>query len=377
MKVLIVHSFYSIDGGENKRVLEDVEMFKSRGHEVELYSKNNVTNYFQDIFELLISPFNPFVYFQLKRLIKRFKPDVVHVHNTWYKLGPSAYFAIKISNAKLFQSLHNLRFFCANAFMLRNGNECTKCLDNKIFSIKYSCYKNRVLSAMSSLHYLIIGKISIFTQSNFYFFSPNYFFDRLIKDLYGLEDANIVKFPNYVKDFQLIPEEKLNLPTEYLLIVGRNSNEKGLDKFLELWKSLDTDLKLVIASPDNLSIGSKNIFYLNNTSDEQLAYVYKNSKGVIIPSNWVEGFPRVIIETSSVNKPIIMSDKIAISQLDSLKEYVLTFNLESKETLEKALEELDNKINDSQFQFRNWYIENFSKDAYLDNIFNEYKAKVK
>ena len=72
-----------------------------------------------------------------------------------------------------------------------------------------------------------------------------------------------------------------------------------------------------------------------------------------------------------------MSDKIAISQLDSLKEYVLTFNLESKETLEKALEELDNKINDSQFQFRNWYIENFSKDAYLDNIFNEYKAKVK
>ena len=136
---------------------------------------------------------------------------------------------------------------------------------------------------MSSLHYLIIGKISIFTQSNFYFFSPNYFFDRLIKDLYGLEDANIVKFPNYVKDFQLIPEEKLNLPTEYLLIVGRNSNEKGLDKFLELWKSLDTDLKLVIASPDNLSIGSKNIFYLNNTSDEQLAYVDKNSKGVIIP----------------------------------------------------------------------------------------------
>lgn len=377
MKVLIIHSFYSIDGGENKRVLEDVEMFKSRGHEVELYSKNNVTNYFQDIFELLISPFNPFVYFQLKRLLKRFKPDVVHVHNTWYKLGPSAYFAIKISSAKLFQSLHNLRFFCANAFMLRNGNECTKCLDNKIYSIKYSCYKNRVLSALSSLHYFIISKISLFTQSNFYFFSPNYYFDCLIKDLYGLEDANIIKFPNYVKDFQLIPEEKISLPTKYLLIVGRNSNEKGLDKFLELWKSMNLDTKLVIVSPDNLSIGNKNIIYLNNTSDEQLAYIYKNSKGVIIPSNWVEGFPRVIIETSSVNKPIIMSDKIAISQLDSLKEYVLTFNLESKETLEKALEELDNKINDSQFQFRNWYIENFSKEAYLDHIFDEYKAKVK
>ena len=377
MKVLIIHSFYSIDGGENKRVLEDVEMFKSKGHEVMLYSKKNVTNYFQDIFELLISPFNPFVYFQLKRLLKRFKPDVIHIHNTWYKLGPSAYLAVKVSNVKLFQSLHNLRFFCANAFMLRNGNECTKCLDSKIFSIKYSCYKNRVLSAMSSLHYFIIGKISLFTQSNFYFFSPNYYFDRLIKDLYGLEDANIIKFPNYVKDFQLIPEEKMRLPTKYFLIVGRNSNEKGLDKFLELWKSINLDTKLVIVSPDNLSIGNKNIIYLKNISDEQLAYIYKNSKCVIIPSNWVEGFPRVIIETSSVNKPIIMSDKIAISQLDSLKEYALTFNLESRETLEKALEQLDNKTNDSEFQFRNWYIENFSKDAYLDNILNEYKATVK
>ena len=176
-----------------------------------------------------------------------------------------------------------------------------------------------------------------------------------------MEDANIIKFPNYVKDFQLIPEEKISLPTKYLLIVGRNSNEKGLDKFLELWKSMNLDTKLVIVSPDNLSIGNKNIIYLNNTSDEQLAYIYKNSKGVIIPSNWVEGFPRVIIETSSVNKPIIMSDKIAISQLDSLKEYVLTFNLESKETLEKALEELDNKINDSQFQFRIGILKIFQK----------------
>ena len=75
------------------------------------YIQKNVTNIIQDIFELLISPFNPFVYFQLKRLINKFKPDVIHIHNTWYKLGPAAYFALKISSANVFQSLHNLRFF--------------------------------------------------------------------------------------------------------------------------------------------------------------------------------------------------------------------------------------------------------------------------
>ena len=193
--------------------------------------------------------------------------------------------------------------------MLRSGKECTKCLDNRLFAVKYSCYKNRVLSALSSLHYFIIAKINLFNQSNFYFLA-NFYFDSLIKNLFGLKDANIIDFPNYVKDFQLIPEKKLNLPSEYYLIVGRSSNEKGLDQFLKLWKSINIDTKLIIVSADNLSIGNKNIIYLNNTSDEQLAYIYKNSKGVIVPSNWVEGFPRVIIETSSVNKPIIIVIKL-------------------------------------------------------------------
>ena len=261
--------------------------------------------------------------------------------------------------------------------MLRNGSECTKCLDNKIFAVKYSCYKNRILSAFSSLHYFIIGKISLFSQSNFYFFSPNYYFTNLIKDLFGLEDANIIDFPNYVKDFEFLSEEKLNLPNKYFLIVARNSNEKGLNKFLKLWRSLNHNTKLVIVSEGGISVGNKNIIFFNSPSDEQLAYIYKNSQCVIVPSNWVEGFPRVVIESSSVNKPVILNDKIAISKLESLKDYTITFNLDSKDTLEKALRELDNKINNPQIQFRTWYLENYSKDAYLNIIFKSYMKKVK
>ena len=373
MKILIIHSFYSIDGGENKRVLEDVEMFKSKGHEVMLYSKKNVTNYFQDILGLFISPFNPFVYFQLKRLIKTFNPDVIHIHNTWYKIGPAAYFALSKSKTNIFQSLHNLRFFCANAFMIRNGEECTKCLDSRFYAIKYSCYKNRGLSAISSLHYYIISKMRVFRKNNFYFFSPNYYFDKLIKNIFRLDDANIIEFPNYVKDFRAIKEKKILIPNKYYLVVGRSSIEKGLNKFLELWKLLDIKEKLVIVSPENLSIGNKNIIYLNNPSDDELAYIYKNCKAVIVPSNWVEGFPRVIIEASSVNKPIIISDKIAIAKLEALQNHITTFNLESLESLEKAISITKRFENSSDYNFRSWYDNNFSRNAYLKTIFDSYK----
>lgn len=372
MKILIIHSFYSIDGGENKRVLEDIEMFKSNGHEVMLYSKKNLTNYFHDILGLFISPFNPFVYFQLKRLLKTFNPDVIHIHNTWYKIGPAAYFALSKSKTNIFQSLHNLRFFCANAFMVRNGNECTKCLDSRFYAIKYSCYKNRGLSAISSLHYYIISKMRVFRKNNFYFFSPNYYFDKLIKNIFRLDDANIIEFPNYVKDFQAIKEKKVLIPNKYFLVVGRSSIEKGLDIFLGLWKLLDIKEKLVIVSPENLSIGNKNIIYLNNLSDDELAYIYKNCKAVIVPSNWVEGFPRVIIETSSVNKPIIISDKIAITKLESLQNHITTFNLESLESLEKAISITKRFENSSDYNFRSWYDNNYSREAYLKIIFDSY-----
>lgn len=372
MKILLIHSFYSIDGGENKRVLEDVEMFKSNGHEVMLYSKKNLTNYFHDILGLFISPFNPFVYFQLKRLLKTFNPDVIHIHNTWYKIGPAAYFALSKSKTNIFQSLHNLRFFCANAFMVRNGNECTKCLDSRFYAIKYSCYKNRGLSAISSLHYYIISKMRVFRKNNFYFFSPNYYFDKLIKNIFRLDDANIIEFPNYVKDFQAIEGKKVLIPNKYYLVVGRSSIEKGLNIFLGLWKLLDIKEKLVIVSPENLSIGNKNIIYLNNPSDSELAYIYKNCKAVIVPSNWVEGFPRVIIETSSVNKPIIISDKIAITKLAALQNHITTFNLESLESLEKAISITKRFENSSDYNFRSWYDNNFSREAYLKTIFDSY-----
>ena len=373
MKILIIHSFYSIDGGENKRVLEDVEMFKSEGHEVILYSKKNVTNYFHDILWLFLSPFNPLVYFQVKKLINSFNPDVIHIHNTWYKVGPAAYFALSKSKANIFQSLHNLRFFCANAFMLRNGEECTKCLDSRFYAIKFSCYKNRGLSAISSLHYFIISKMRVFRKNNFYFFSPNYYFDKLIKNIFRLENTNIIDFPNYVKDFQTLKEKNILIPNEYYLVVGRFSIEKGLNIFLELWKLLDIEEKLVIVSPENLSIGNKNIIYLNNPSDEELAYIYKNSRAVIVPSNWVEGLPRVIIETSSVNKPIIISDKIAITKLEILQNYITTFNLESLESLEKAISITKQFEDSSDYNFRSWYDKNFSREAYLKTIFDSYK----
>ena len=379
MKILIIHCYYTINGGENRRVDEDIELYKSLGYEVEIFSKSNNSQFFNTLFSLLFSSFNLLIYFELKKIIKDFNPDVIHIHNTWFKIGPAAYIALKHSQAKIFQSMHNLRFFCANAFMIRNGTECTKCIKSRLYSIKYNCYKNRVLSALSSFHYFIISKLVISKNNNIYFFSPNSYFDNFIKSSYKVSEKNILKFPNYVKDFNNIPIQAVEVPKNYYLLVGRNSNEKGIDLLIKLWDFLDEEVKLVVASGniETSKSKNKNIQFIDNCNDSQLSFLYQNCKAVIIPSIWAEGVPRVAIEASSVNKPIIFSEKVAISTLSEISEFTTRFDLSNLESLKLAINKVNTFEINGKFYFRKWYENNYSKEAYLKNIHLQYSRKVK
>lgn len=370
MKILIIHNFYKIDGGENRRVNEDILLYQQSNHEVLIYSKDNNQNVLIDIVYMIFSIFNPLVYFQVKKVLNDFNPDVIHIHNTWYKLGTAVYFAINKSSAKKFQSLHNLRFFCANAFMIRDDNECQLCLKSKWYSIKYKCYKNRLISGVSSFNSFLLKKFKVFNSNEFYFFSPNIFFSKLIKQYFNLSDDNILGFPNYTNDYYLYEKKEIDVPENFLLIIGRDSSEKGFKQFIENWNKIETSYSLVtIASNENLFINSKNLKVLNHVTDQNLAYLYNNCQAVVVPSIWKEGFPRVIIEAMSVNKPILVSDLVEISNLDDLKDSLIKINLKSSESIKNAI----NSLKDFKTDSRSYFLENFTKEKYLMNITKYYE----
>jgi glycosyltransferase involved in cell wall biosynthesis len=370
MKILIIHNFYKIDGGENKRVNEDMLLYQNSDHEVVLYSKDNNQNFFINIFYMLFSIFNPLVYFQVKKILKKFNPEVIHVHNTWYKIGTAAYFAINKSSAKKIQSLHNLRFFCANAFMIRDGNECQLCLKSKWYSFKYKCYKNRLFSGISSANSFLLKKLKVFNSNEYYFFSPNKYFTELTKKYFNIGDNFILGFPNYTNDYHIFEKKEVDTPDNFLLIVGRDSSEKGFKQFIENWDKIETNYSLVtMSSNENLHIGRKNLTVLNGITDENLAYLYNKCIAVVVPSIWKEGFPRVIIEALSVNKPLLVSDLVEIADLDDLKDSIIKINLKSSKSIENAL----NSLKDLKTDSRSYFLENFTKEKYLLGITKYYE----
>lgn len=378
MKLLIIHNFYVIDGGENKRVHEDIELLERNDIEVKLFSSNNIQNKLKSIFYVLISPFNISAYFKLSKLIKNFNPDVIHVHNTWYRMGFMVYLVLKKQSIPVFQTLHNLRFFCANALMYRNNSDCDLCLTSKFYSIKYSCYKNRLVSMVSSFNNFLILKSKVFNGNNFWFFSPNPYVSSLLSKKLKIGKNKILNFPNYVEDFLSVePDNSLKLEN-YLLIVSRNSSEKGVKEFLNVWKELNTEFNLAIVggSPETLNIGNNKIKFFSNISVNKLAYLYQNCFAVVIPSTWKEGFPRVIIESSSVNKPVILSENIEISKLDEIKEFSFTYNIKKRSDFKRALENVEQKLKNGDAGSRSWYEKYYTEEKYISYLLGSFKKAV-
>lgn len=63
-----------------------------------------------------------------KEAIGRFRPDVVHFHNTFPLLSPSALWAARRSGAAVVHTLHNFRPLCPGGNFFRAGEVCELCL---------------------------------------------------------------------------------------------------------------------------------------------------------------------------------------------------------------------------------------------------------
>ena len=88
---------------------------------------------------LLKRPFDPLVYFCSCRILKKIKPDIVHVHS-FGSLGFGVVLAAKKLGIPVAFSVYNYWCFCPSQTLMRNDNtvcsefhgpQCIKCLAEK------------------------------------------------------------------------------------------------------------------------------------------------------------------------------------------------------------------------------------------------------
>lgn len=388
-KILIVHNFYQIPGGEDTVVANEKKLLEDNGHEVVLYTRHNLEIKTMSKFKKLLLPvttvFNLKTYIDIKKIIKEQNINILHVHNTLTLISPSIYYASLKCKIPVIQTIHNFRLLCPGATFYRDGHICEDCVTKGLkCAVKHSCYRNSKLQTLlcfinTKIHKMtgIYGKINYICLTEFN--------KEKLLQFKEIKREQIFVKPNFVKNHEtIIPYEKRN--NQYIY-AGRLDKLKGIDILFEAWKQIGSNApKLIICGTGPLQDWCREFILKNNMKsielkgfvlNEETKKIIANSKALILPTQWYEGFPMTIVEAYSVEIPVIGSNigNVGILVDDGINGF--KFKYDSLDDLLKAIkkcESSDRKVmgENAYFKYKNEYSDetNYSilKDIYCKVI---------
>lgn len=318
-KILMVHNYYQIPGGEDTVVANEMQMLKKYGHYVVFYNRNNSElnemSKFQKLFLPVNTIFNFRTYRDIKRIIKREKIDIVHVHNTLNLISPSVYYAALNLGVPVVQTVHNFRLLCPGATFYRDGHICEDCVEKGLWcAIKHNCYRNSKWQTLACvINTRFHRMIGIYGKIN-YICLTDFNREKLLKLRQIKADKVFVK-PNFVESTQpFIPREKRK---NQFVFSGRLDKLKGIDLLLRAWNEMGEQApKLIVCGTGPMEEWCRRFVEKNKinvelrgfVSNEDVREILANSKALILPTRLYEGFPMSIVEAYSVGTPIICSN---------------------------------------------------------------------
>ena len=324
MKILLVHNFYgsSAPSGENTVYVAERELLRQHGHTVIEFTRHSDEIINRGIFGAvqgaLATPWNPFSKRTLQSVLRKEKPDVMHVHNTFPLLSPSIFHATKGLRTATVLTLHNYRTFCAAGIPMHDGVPCTECLDTRSVSpaLKYGCYrKNRLatlpLATMIALH----RKVKTWKKNVDAFIALTEFQKDKMTDA-GLPKENMyVKPPFYADPPVPLPWKERE---GKVVFVGRLGIEKGVHTLIEAWKLWGKGAPMLEVIGDGPEKDNLLKSIRGNGVEEKICFTGQldfsavrkrlgQARLLVLPSVCFEGFPIVIPEAFSLGVPVAAS----------------------------------------------------------------------
>jgi len=309
----LVHNYYRQAGGEDQAFAAEFCMLKNHGCQVFRYTVHN--DHINGMNSLILAQFtlwNKAIDSEVRKLIQKVRPDIIHFHNTFPLISPAAYYAAKAESIPVVQTLHNYRLLCPNALFFRNGHICEDCMGKFVPwpGVLNACYrKNRaatcVSAAMLSLHRALR---SYRRRVDMYIALTNFAQNKFIQG--GLPAEKIAVKPNFVDHDPGLGDVR----SAYAIFAGRLTQEKGVNILLAAWKEIGGKIPLKIVGDGPLASrvaeASRNISgieWLGHKSRQFVLNLMKDAMFLLFPSKWYEGFPNTIVEALACGLPVITS----------------------------------------------------------------------
>jgi glycosyltransferase involved in cell wall biosynthesis len=328
MRILIVHNRYrsAAPSGENRVVDQESEALEALGHEVMRFGRSSDEIGQWSMAKKASLPARTIwsreTYRDLKAVLQRDRPEVVHVHNTFPLLSAAVLHACRDARIPLVTTIHNYKLACASGTFFRDGATCHDCARGlPLPAMLHGCYReSRAATAPVAL------AMGLHRQAWRSLVSAYVFVSAAQRDL--LQGLGLPPSRVFVRH-NLIPgrgrPETARTPT--VVYAGRLDEAKGVRLLMAGWdgyrqKSGEPGLRLAIAGGGPLGhevaawAASRPSVEMHGTvSGDQCAELISRARAVLLPSAWQETFGLVAVEAMAAGVPPIAAGHGAFTEL--------------------------------------------------------------
>ncbi len=356
MKVLLVNNFYYNRGGDCTYMFALKRLLEQNGHKVVVFSMHHPLNFPSEYSKYFVSYinydeevrnisltsgikvlsrtiFSREARRKIERVIKDERPDIAHINNIHHHITPSIFYPLKRHGIPIVWTLHDYTIICPNTSFLAHGRICERCRRMKYFwAPLIRCKKDSFLASLVASIESTIHRLMKVNDLVDVLITPSEFLREKLID-YGFREDRIICLYHFTESDSGREETSCN---NYILYIGRISQEKGVKTLIDSIVELDIETKLKIIGDGYLKedmveyVKSKRtdkVEFLGHLSHDEVLKYIRGSRFVVVPSEWYENYPFAVIEAFACGKAVIGSNTGGLPELIRDTERGLLFKM--------------------------------------------------
>lgn len=408
MRIALVNYRYFISGGPERYYFNIKEILEKNGHEVIPFSVKSSRNYptkyekyFLDVVDdevyfaqskktlkVVLKSFSRMFYsFEAKwkftRLLKDARPDLVYIMQYHNKISPSILDAAKNMHIPVVHRISDFQYMCPNALFYNDRiGVCEDCLKGKRLNcVRYRCVLNSPIYSAIKMASKWLHDIMGVAKHIDAFVVPSAFTLKKLNE-YGIPLQKLNHIPTFFNLKETDPEVEYQ---PFILFIGRIEKQKGLMTLIKTFENTDYNLKIIGFSNDGYEDELKdylkdkrhNIEFLGRKSFEEIVPYLKTCLCTVVPSEWYDNFPNVILESFAYKKAVIATDFGSLSELVKNNKTGLTFRYADMANFREKVEYMFENNGQARLMGVNAYkalVESYLPETHYGHLINLFKS---